>query len=92
MAWHHLFDASDQRGTLTWRNRLSNLRNAVVRDVPEDAITSPEYQVWKLRNLGKNSLEPGIVLCGRGGAGFVHNSLCINPSAQNDLFQKPFSE
>lgn len=32
-----------------------------VSDVPEDAITSPEYQVWKLRDLGKESLLPGFV-------------------------------
>lgn len=32
-----------------------------VPSVPEDAITSPEYQVWKLRDLGKDSLQPGFV-------------------------------
>lgn len=32
-----------------------------VGNVPEDAITSPEYQVWKLRDLGQDSLEPGFV-------------------------------
>lgn len=29
----------------------------IVPDVPEDAITSPEYQVWRIRN----GLEPGFV-------------------------------
>jgi hypothetical protein len=32
-----------------------------VPEVPENAITSPEYQVWKLRDLGKDSLPPGFV-------------------------------
>lgn len=32
-----------------------------VPSVPEDAITSPEYQVWKLRDLGNDSLQPGFV-------------------------------
>lgn len=32
-----------------------------VPEVPKDAITSPEYQVWKLRDLGKDSLAPGFV-------------------------------
>ncbi len=32
-----------------------------VPDVPQDAITSPEYQVWKLRDLGAESLLPGFV-------------------------------
>ena len=32
-----------------------------VLKVPEDAITSPEYQVWKLRELGEDSLLPGFV-------------------------------
>jgi hypothetical protein len=32
-----------------------------VPEVPEDAITSPEYQVWKLRDLGPESLLPDFV-------------------------------
>jgi hypothetical protein len=32
-----------------------------VPEVPKDAITSPEYQVWKLRDLGTDSLPPGFV-------------------------------
>jgi hypothetical protein len=32
-----------------------------VPEVPKDAITSPEYQVWKLRDLGNDSLPPGFV-------------------------------
>lgn len=32
-----------------------------VPEVPKDAITSPEYQVWKLRDLGPESLPPGFV-------------------------------
>lgn len=32
-----------------------------VPEVPEDAITSPEYQVWRLRDLGRESLQPGFV-------------------------------
>jgi len=32
-----------------------------VSEVPEDAITSPEYQVWKLRDLGGETLLPGFV-------------------------------
>ena len=28
--------------------------------MPEDAITSPEYQVWKLRDIGGDSLLPGF--------------------------------
>ena len=32
-----------------------------VPDVPKDAVTSPEYQVWKLRDLGADSLLPGFV-------------------------------
>lgn len=32
-----------------------------VLEVPEDAITSPEYQVWKLRDLGDDSLLPAFV-------------------------------
>ena len=32
-----------------------------VPEVPEDAITSPEYQIWRLRDLGRESLLPGFV-------------------------------
>jgi len=32
-----------------------------VLEVPSDAITSPEYQVWKLRDLGEASLLPAFV-------------------------------
>ena len=32
-----------------------------VPGVPADAITSPEYQVWRLRELGADSLEAGFV-------------------------------
>lgn len=32
-----------------------------VLEVPSDAITSPEYQVWKLRDLGEKSLLPAFV-------------------------------
>lgn len=32
-----------------------------VPEVPKDAITSPEYQVWKLRDLGAESLLPNFV-------------------------------
>lgn len=32
-----------------------------VFDVPDDALTSPEYQVWRLRDLGMESLLPGFV-------------------------------
>lgn len=32
-----------------------------VPEVPDDAITSPEYQVWKLKNLGADSLQTGFV-------------------------------
>ena len=32
-----------------------------VPHVPDDAITSPEYQVWKLKDRGPESLPPGFV-------------------------------
>jgi hypothetical protein len=32
-----------------------------VPEVPKDAITSPEYQVWRLRDLGPDSLLPDFV-------------------------------
>ena len=33
----------------------------IVPEVPDDAITSPEYQVWRLRDLGEESLLPQFV-------------------------------
>jgi hypothetical protein len=33
----------------------------LVQEVPKDAITSPEYQVWRLRDLGNNSLNTDFV-------------------------------
>ena len=33
----------------------------IVPDVPEDAITSPEYQVWRLRENNSERLLPGYV-------------------------------
>lgn len=41
------------------RSAVGSLGRVLV--VPEDAITSPEYQVWKLRDLGADSLQPGFV-------------------------------
>ena len=35
----------------------------IVPDVPEDAITSPEYQVWRIRPDATESLLPGYVAC-----------------------------
>lgn len=35
----------------------------IVPDVPEDAITSPEYQVWRLKQDVSESLIPGYVAC-----------------------------
>jgi hypothetical protein len=32
-----------------------------VPDVPEDAITSPEYQVWRLKSNSSERLLPGFV-------------------------------
>lgn len=32
-----------------------------VPEVPTDALTSPEYQVWRLRDLGEESLVPAFV-------------------------------
>jgi hypothetical protein len=32
-----------------------------VPDVPEDAITSPEYQVWRLRDNDSERMLPGYV-------------------------------
>jgi len=33
----------------------------IVPDVPEDAITSPEYQVWRVKETGEERLLPGYV-------------------------------
>jgi hypothetical protein len=33
----------------------------IVPDVPADAVTSPEYQVWRVKDTGKNRLLPGYV-------------------------------
>ncbi|MBI4633046.1 MAG: hypothetical protein HY742_04065 [Deltaproteobacteria bacterium] len=35
----------------------------IVPDVPEDAITSPEYQVWRLKQDIPDPLLPGYVAC-----------------------------
>jgi len=35
----------------------------IVPDVPEDAITSPEYQVWQMKQEASESLLPGYVAC-----------------------------
>ncbi len=35
----------------------------IVPDVPEDAITSPEYQVWRLKEDIPEPLVPGYVAC-----------------------------
>ena len=35
----------------------------IVPDVPEDAITSPEYQVWRIRSDAREPLLPGYVAC-----------------------------
>lgn len=35
----------------------------IVPDVPEDAITSPEYQVWRMKPETSDSLLPGYVAC-----------------------------
>lgn len=35
----------------------------IVPDVPEDAITSPEYQVWRLKSDAPAPLLPGYVAC-----------------------------
>jgi hypothetical protein len=34
-----------------------------VPDVPEDAITSPEYQVWRIKPDAHEPLLPGYVAC-----------------------------
>ena len=33
----------------------------IVPDVPADAVTSPEYQVWRVKDTGKDRLLPGYV-------------------------------
>ncbi|MGH9427082.1 MAG: hypothetical protein ACRD2L_12365, partial [Terriglobia bacterium] len=35
----------------------------IVSDVPEDAITSPEYQVWRLKQDIPQPMLPGYVAC-----------------------------
>lgn len=35
----------------------------IVPDVPEDAITSPEYQVWRMKPDAPEQLLPGYVAC-----------------------------
>lgn len=35
----------------------------IVPDVPEDAITSPEYQVWRMKQEAPEPLLPGYVAC-----------------------------
>lgn len=35
----------------------------IVPDVPEDAITSPEYQVWRMKPDASDPLLPGYVAC-----------------------------
>jgi len=35
----------------------------IVPDVPEDAITSPEYQVWRLKRETVEPMVPGYVAC-----------------------------
>jgi len=35
----------------------------IVPDVPEDAITSPEYQVWRLKTNIQEPMLPGYVAC-----------------------------
>jgi len=35
----------------------------IVPDVPEDAITSPEYQVWRIKADAREPLFPGYVAC-----------------------------
>ncbi len=35
----------------------------IVPDVPSDAITSPEYQVWRLKTGIQKSMLPGYVAC-----------------------------
>ena len=35
----------------------------IVPDVPEDAITSPEYQVWRMKRDAPEPLLPGYIAC-----------------------------
>lgn len=59
------FNASYKRIQKDWffhnptRSSVGSLGH--VPDVPEDAITSPEYQVWKLRDLGEDTLTADFV-------------------------------
>jgi len=62
-----LFNASYKRICKDWffhnptRCNVGSL--GIVPEVPEDAITSPEYQVWRLKPGIKEPLLPGYVAC-----------------------------
>ncbi|MEI6646699.1 MAG: restriction endonuclease subunit S [bacterium] len=62
-----LFNASYKRICKDWffhnptRCNVGSL--GIVPEVPEDAITSPEYQVWRLKTGIKEPLIPGYVAC-----------------------------
>lgn len=61
------FNAAYKRIRKDWffhnptRSNVGSL--GIVPDVPEDAITSPEYQVWRIRSDAGEPLLPGYVAC-----------------------------
>jgi hypothetical protein len=61
------FNASYKRIRKDWffhnptRSNVGSL--GIVPDVPEDAITSPEYQVWRIKPDASKPLLPGYVAC-----------------------------